>query len=281
MRKLQVNSDRLVHIAFGAALVFLLLIGVLTYRIMTVAAQSDQWVEHSRRVADNLDNMRYAMTSMQASSAGFLLTGDESYLEAWRSSMQNLKDRAAALRSLTSDNPTQQASLPALDAIILRRLQLGERVVALRRTAGLQIAAAEVGVGRGRAMTAEFVRLVQKMQDEEARLLVQRTARSREDLQKAQIALLVGTVSGLLISGAAGGGVIRNNACRRLVEDSLRCSEDRYRTLLSETKESGAKYRGLMEAAPDAMVVVSQSGEIVLLNLQAESQFGYHRDELL
>jgi PAS domain S-box-containing protein len=50
---------------------------------------------------------------------------------------------------------------------------------------------------------------------------------------------------------------------------------------LSETKESEARYRGLLEAAPDAMVVVNQAGEIVLLNLQAETQFGYRRDELL
>jgi PAS domain S-box-containing protein len=42
-----------------------------------------------------------------------------------------------------------------------------------------------------------------------------------------------------------------------------------------------SRYRGLLEAAPDAMVVVNPSGEVVLLNVQAEKQFGYRRDELV
>lgn len=50
---------------------------------------------------------------------------------------------------------------------------------------------------------------------------------------------------------------------------------------VSERYAIEEKYRGLLEAAPDAMVIVNQGGEIVLVNLQAEKVFGYRRDELL
>lgn len=41
------------------------------------------------------------------------------------------------------------------------------------------------------------------------------------------------------------------------------------------------RFRSLLEAAPDAMVIVNQQGEIVLVNSQTETIFGYSRDELL
>jgi PAS domain S-box-containing protein len=67
---------------------------------------------------------------------------------------------------------------------------------------------------------------------------------------------------GILVTAA-----IRDISVRREAEKHLAQMEGRY--------------RGLLEAAPDSMVLVNQDGNIVLVNRQSENMFGYRRDELV
>ena len=50
---------------------------------------------------------------------------------------------------------------------------------------------------------------------------------------------------------------------------------------ITDRRKAEQKFRGLLESAPDAMVIVGRDGRIALVNSQAERMFGYQRAQLL
>ena len=125
---------------FGLAGLTLLVISFFSYRNITGLIENDGWVEHSNQVRIELANLLSELKDAETGQRGYLLTGDESYLEPYEAASREIKGTFTEVVNRTADNPSQQRLLASLSPLIDRKLAELKETIELRRTQDLEAA---------------------------------------------------------------------------------------------------------------------------------------------
>ena len=186
--------------ALGLALVllFFLASGAIAYRNVELLRANSQKIWRSHDVLMAIDELLFTVQDAETGQRGYLLTGNDRYLEPYQAAVADVASRADAVASLTQDNALQRTNFGLLRRRIDAKLAELDETIRLRRSAGAQAALGVVNTDRGKAEMDAIRRQVDVMRQEEDRL---RDVRLGEMAVAYRSALFSGVLSSLLGAG--------------------------------------------------------------------------------
>jgi CheY-like chemotaxis protein/signal transduction histidine kinase len=187
--------DQRTSIALAAVIVFFVVSGALAYLNIRTIRDGNQKVIQSQQTVTALSEILSAAQDAETGQRGFLLTGNERYLEPYRAALASIPARLESIRATTQDNVGQQARLKELTGRLDDKLAELKETIELRRSRGLDAALAVVNSDRGKAAMDAVRTQLAGMQAEELTL---RDKRVVEMTAAYGNALTSGLLSGLL-----------------------------------------------------------------------------------
>jgi methyl-accepting chemotaxis protein len=189
---------------FGLAALTLLLVVLVSYRNANLLIETEQWVGHTHQVRAELADLLSQLKDAETGQRGYVITGEESYLDPYKSGIAGAKTALADLKNLTSDNPNQQRRFAAVTPLIENKLAELGNTVTLRRTQGFDAALKVVVTNAGKTYMDQVRTILAEADQEEQSLLQKRSAEARASSDMTMAVILWGGLLGVLIVGAIG-----------------------------------------------------------------------------
>jgi len=187
-------------IAAGFALAFLLLtaIGTVAYRSISTLTSTSEWVTHTHEVLEHIAGVLSLAKDAETGQRGYVITGDEAFLEPYETGAGGIPAMVKELRKLTADNPSQQKRIDAAEPILEAKLAELKQTVDLRRKGSIDEVTRIVRAGEGKKFMDELRKILEQMDNEERTLLKQRAEEVAAAASGAQATIIYGTLFCLL-----------------------------------------------------------------------------------
>ena len=162
---------------YALALLMLFSLGVISYQTTTELVHVAELRSRAHEMLLELDALLSALTDAETGQRGYVIVGEERYLEPYQAGTRATNQAIVNLRRLTADNPNQQRRLDALELIVASKIAELNETIDLRKSKGFDAALQVIRSDKGKKAMDDVRRLVAEMGNEEKAL---RALRDRE-----------------------------------------------------------------------------------------------------
>jgi CHASE3 domain sensor protein len=160
-----------IALAFALVLAVFVTISFVSYHNTTRMIQNYRLVSHTQDVLVALDDAQSAIVDAETGQRGYILTGEESFLEPYTKAISEIDSDLENLQRLTADNPNQQRRIALLKPLASAKLENLDQTITVRRDSGFEAAQEIISTGYGKRMMDDIRKITAEMEGEERRLL--------------------------------------------------------------------------------------------------------------
>jgi signal transduction histidine kinase/CHASE3 domain sensor protein len=195
------GSSLRVKIAAGLATTLLVLVvGGASYYAVRRSTRAAGLVAHTDSVLIEREKLLSALKDAETGARGYVLTGRPEFLEPFNDAKPKVDESLQQLRTLTADNPLQQARLDTLESVGRQSVDLSSQIVKYRRTGGYETARALISTGQSKMVMDHAASILSDMGTDERVLLAQRTKLQAESRAAAEAVIAIGSAVAFLLS---------------------------------------------------------------------------------
>lgn len=247
--------------SFALAAAILVFAGWEAHRsTVQVAAAADER-KNSSQILAIVDDTEGRLVDAETAERGYLITGDESYLQPHREAIRNLDEVLTRLKGRTASQKSQQKHIQVLEPLIEKKLARIQESISLRRGKGLAAATQLVREGGGKLWMDEIRAVIAEMQAEEKGRWLLHDQEMREALARSAWTIFLGNLAGLALLGVVFAFLTYELGERRRTQKELEKREKWFSTTLG--------------SVGDAVIATDMNGTVNFLNSVAESLTGW------
>jgi diguanylate cyclase (GGDEF)-like protein/PAS domain S-box-containing protein len=264
---MKLSIEQKVKISVGLGLALLGAMGLAAYWSVRQLHQINRDYKNVDRAIHAAERLLFNLNDAETSQRGYLLTGQQQYLEPCRLGIAASQQSFKQLSILVGTQPEQVQDLNALQSLIHAKLEELELAITLRQAKGVDAA---LKVVKGNQSKVDMDKIRAAIQDIKKDIQQQQKVHESRVVDRIQAIALILTSLGLFGVGSIGAAVF-------IIDRDLK---RRYR-LEGKLKKSEEYYRSVVASMAEGLVVQDTQGKILDCNQSAAAIAGLSREQIL